>query len=405
MTVGRSRALFLTQFFPPETFAGANRTHAIARALAETHDLRVVTLNPSYPQPHCYELEATARFDAAAPFSIKRRSSFTPHRYRTPIGRAIREMWATLLLGARALVVPADTVITSSPSMFLGPVALAVARVKGARFIWDVRDVTWTMAVEQNVGGRLASLLHTVMWKTGRRCDLFVAATPGIARVALKAGVDPDRIVTVENGITSDLRIVLSGGRPRTERSCPVVTYVGLLGRAQQLATLVEAAQRLPHVQFVIVGEGPQRTEVEELIRTEGCQNVRLQGYVRPELLPGVFAASDILFAQVVDAPTLNETARPSKLFEYMAAGRAIVYAGYGDAADLITEIGCGIAIPPADPVGLAAAIQGLLEDPPRLVELGRRGAAYVDALPSREERMKCLADTVRQRFSAAGAI
>lgn len=407
--MSRPKAVFLTQYFPPETFAGANRAHAMADALAETHDLRVVGLCPSYPHRRCYDPEATARFDAAVPFAVHRRSHFTPHRYRSPIGRAVGELRAAVELGLRALRLPADVVITSVPSMFLGPAALVVARLKRAVLIWDVRDITWTMAAEI-MGGSwlfriLASALQSAMWATARRCDLLVAATPGIARIAAESGVPAHRIVTVENGITDQLRAALAKHRDRTARSRSVVTYVGLLGHAQRLTTLIEAAQRLPSVDFVIAGEGPQRSEIEDQIRKSGCDNVRLTGYVQPSLLPELFGRSDLLFAQVIDSPVLNQTARPSKLLEYMAAGRPIVYAGNGDAAALINEIGCGVCTAPGDTDAITNVIEELLGDDRRLDQLGRRGAAYIDSLPSRHQRMVKLAETVQQRFSTISSV
>jgi len=400
------RVLFLAQFFPPETFAGANRAHALARALDRTHTLTVLALHPGYPDRGCYRADATRRFDAEAPFVVHRRFSFSPHRYRSRIARALGEQGTALLLALRGLRVRSDVVVTSSPSMFLGPVALIVATLTRAAFVWDVRDVTWAMAAEQQAGaGRLlaalTSLLDAVMWATARRCHLFVAATPGIAELARRAGVCGDRILVVENGIDEVRRF--SPATDLAPRTRPVVSYVGLLGQAQRLHTLVDAAQRLPDVDFVIVGEGPQRADVQTHIDRTGCRNVSMRGYVEPGALPEVFAASDLLFAQVVDSPTLNQTARPSKLLEYMATGRPLVYAGRGDAVDLINRIGCGVCVAPESPTELAEAIRGLLAAPDRLAELGSRGAAYVTGLPSRQDRMDVLAGIVTQRFSPSG--
>lgn len=401
-TGDRPRATLLTQYFPPETFAGANRARALAAAVSETHELTVLGLHPAYPNEGCYNPDATALVDAAATFAIRRRSRFAPHRYRHPLSRAVGEQWAALRIGMRALRLPAEVIITSSPSMFLGPVALAVARVKRAEFVWDVRDVTWTMALETIRGNAavrfLARALHSALWATARRCDVLVAATPGIAQMAAEAGVSEDRIALVENGITEQMRNSLATIRSREPRPRAVVTYVGLLGQAQALTALVEAAYRLPDVDFVIVGEGPQRGALVARIDELGCGNVHLTGYVEPEQLPRLFADSDVLFAQVVDSPTLNQTARPSKLLEYMAAGRAVVYAGHGSAAALIEDVGCGVSVSPGDPDAIAAAIGHLLEDHSRLDELGRRGADFVDTLPSRDRRMQDLAKLLRAR-------
>src|SRR5438034_5177421 len=128
-----ARILFLSQFFPPETFAGANRVGSMVDALARTHDVVVVTLKPSYPDPSFYDAAQAIDADERRPYRVKRPLRFVPHS-RSPVVRAIREHVMTLRLAVRAARHPADIVVTSSPSMFLGPAGWLLARVKSSRF-------------------------------------------------------------------------------------------------------------------------------------------------------------------------------------------------------------------------------------------------------------------------------
>jgi glycosyltransferase involved in cell wall biosynthesis len=89
----------------------------------------------------------------------------------------------------------------------------------------------------------------------------------------------------------------------------------------------------------------------------------------------------------------------PVKLFEYMAAGRPIVYAGRGIAADLLREIGCAETVPPEDPRAIKDAVAGLLSDPRRMRELGERGAERAGQDFRRERIMEDLARELEQRF------
>lgn len=402
------KALFLTQCFPPETFAGANRAHALAGALADAHDLTVITLHPSYPTPDCFPPEAAAVFDSTARFRVARSLRLSPHRQRSAMTRAGKEQLAALGLALRGVRLQADLVVTSSPSMFLGPVALVLARLKGALFVWDLRDVTWELAGE--VMGRTRServaiaVLRSLMWGTARRSDILVAATEGIERLAREAGVEPRRILTVENGISETLLAEMRSVREQVTNERPVVTYVGLLGIAQQLAVLVDVAQRMSDVEFLIAGEGPQRTALEARARNLGLNNVHFLGYLAPKDLPELCRKSDVMFAQLVDSPTLNRTARPTKLLEYMAAGRPVVYAGHGAAAALVAQARAGVCVPPGDSDAIVQAIGHLLSDSVRRAELGGNAAVFVDGLRSREQRMRELVSMLASPAASPGS-
>jgi glycosyltransferase involved in cell wall biosynthesis len=89
----------------------------------------------------------------------------------------------------------------------------------------------------------------------------------------------------------------------------------------------------------------------------------------------------------------------PVKLFEYMAAGRPIVYAGRGIAADLLRELGCAETVPPEDPRAIRDAVAGLLSDPQRMRELGERGAERAGQDFRRERIMEELARELEHRF------
>ncbi len=141
----RNRILLLTQFFPPETGAGANRIGPMADVLSKYYEVTVVALKPSYPSPREFEGVSLESQDAGHPYAVKRTFSFYPHRGSLLL-RTMREQVMALRLALRTLLEPVDILITSSPSMFLGPVGLAVARARNAKFVWDVRDITWGYA-------------------------------------------------------------------------------------------------------------------------------------------------------------------------------------------------------------------------------------------------------------------
>jgi glycosyltransferase involved in cell wall biosynthesis len=107
-----------------------------------------------------------------------------------------------------------------------------------------------------------------------------------------------------------------------------------------------------------------------------------------------LYHSSDILFAQLQNSDLHSRTAAPSKLFEYMAAGRPIVYAGAGLAADLVRRSGGGRVVSAGDAVAIAGAVESMKEED-RLF-LGRCARRFVEGLPTRVDEMRRLASVVQ---------
>lgn len=399
-----AKVLFITQNFPPETSAAANRLGAMADALAAHHELTVVALRPSFPDPSLYDPTEVRTHDAALPYRVRRAFHFKPHKGSFFV-RALREHAIAILLAAAAARERPDVVLTSSPIMFLAPAAWALGRVTSAKLVWDVRDVTWLYAKDASGAGArgvFAALLARYMWFVARRADLVAVPTAGSRDLFVDSGTPPSRVIVIENTISQSLieALASSGGRVDKERA--LVIYAGVIGHMQDLGALLDAAAALPDVDFVIAGDGPDRRALEERARERGLANVEFTGYVKREQLHAIYRRSDILFGSMRDRTTFNRATVPSKLFEYMAVAKPVVFAGGGIAGELVRDARCGVSVPPDDAAAIRAAIRSLLSDPARLAELGANGRAFVARAPSREAVMAAFARDLEAHIAAA---
>ena len=371
----------------------------MAEVLAQSHDVVVVAPRPSYPDPSFYDAAGAIEDDRARSYRVERPLEFVPHSRSLPV-RAIREHIMALRLAIRAARAPADVVITSSPSMFLGPVCLLLARAKSSRFIWDIRDIGWEYASESRLSSTwmrpVLAVLQRYMWFVAGRADLIVAASAGGARRVSEKVPPGTSILLVENSLARELLDACHDCRERVPKSRPIVTYVGLIGDAQGLGVIADVAQALPSVDFMIVGDGPERALLEKRVEELRLSNVRLPGYLARAAVLDVYRRSDILFAQLKDAPTLNTTSLPSKLYEYMATSKPIVYAGKGLAAAMVTRIGCGVSVAPSASTVIAQAIKELLSDEARMEGMGRRGREFVETNADRETAFEGLTGELR---------
>ena len=369
----------LTPHFAPESNAASNRLTALVDMLvADDWTVTVVTLAPNHPEYRIYTGYGTE------PRVVTAERGATIVRYRPwlPTRRGlVTRLLAETLFASRALIEMLrrrpDMVLATSPFMFLGPVAWVAARLTRARFTWDVRDLTWQyLAATGRRTYGLDALLDQLMRSTAARADVLTTATHGqLAHFARR----PSRSETIVNGLARERFDALAMRAPPSPTSArrPTVTYAGLIGYPQGLGVALDAAERLPEVDFVLAGDGPERARLEAETERRALSNVRFVGHLALPELAALYGSSDVLFAHLRDHAAFR-LAQPSKLWEYMAAGRPVVYAGADEASRIIQDHELGIVCAPDDASALADAIGALLANPDHHVEVTNRALDYV---------------------------
>ncbi len=398
-----AQILLLTQFFPPETGAAAKRLEALTRVLSDRHEVSVVTLLPSYPSPSLFADIDINRFDSQYDFNIKRTFSFQPYSTNL-LFRGFREVLMSFRLLFHALSYPADIVLVSTPSMFLGPFAWILAKVKHAQIIWDVRDLTWRYGGQSVDAPRIQSammfLIEAGMKFFLRRTDLVVGATPGVSQLlTAEHDVPEKRNITILNGVSRsfmDEFEQISGDvheRPR-------VTYVGLLGNNHGISVLVDVAREMPELDFIIVGGGPEEALIKEKLKETQIDNFHLLGYcINPAELIRFYQDADLLINHTKDRSVLNRTVVPAKFSEYMTTGKPFVYAGKGIAIQFLDEVGCAVLTQSEDPAAIINAIRWVTDHMEEARIMGQRGREYVGAHLVREDLMERYVDEIEDHL------
>jgi glycosyltransferase involved in cell wall biosynthesis len=405
------RTLIVSHYFPPETGAPQARLSELAAAWAAAGDqVTVLTGMPNHP---------TGILPAEYRGAIRRREHRDGYAilrtwlYATPNEGIARKtlshlsfMISSVLLGWRASG-RADTVLVSSPTFFSIGSAWLLAKIKRARLIVEVRDLWPAIFVELGVltNRRLIGLLERLELAAYAAADEVVVVSDGFRANLIGRGVPADKVHTIRNGVavhrfdpaaSADpyLRVGL-GARPH---EC-LVLYAGTHGISQGLPEAAEAAVALAGhpVHLAFVGEGSDKARLRRRVSELGLSNVTLAKAIPSELMPSLLATADILLVTLRDVP-LFVTFIPSKMFEYLAAGRPVIGAVAGEAAQILREAG-GVVVPPGDTAALAAAITGLAADPQRRAAIAASGRAYVERFFDRAE----LARQYRKVTEAAG--
>ncbi len=159
------------------------------------------------------------------------------------------------------------------------------------------------------------------------------------------------------------------------------VCFVGTLKAWHGVLVLVDAFARLrttvPSVRLLIVGDGPEREKITADVAARGLQEaVHFTGAVDPELVPALLASSDVAVAPYPALP--NFYFSPLKVYEYMAAGRAVVASRTGQVEKLIEPGVNGLLVPPGDAAALASALDRLRQDAGLRQRLGKTARTRV---------------------------
>jgi colanic acid biosynthesis glycosyl transferase WcaI len=160
-------------------------------------------------------------------------------------------------------------------------------------------------------------------------------------------------------------------GIPRTAF---VALYSGNLGEKQGLESLVDVAQRFSEnaeFMLVICGNGVGKERLTSL--SAGLGNIRFLPVQPAAMFNALLGMADVhLLPQKAEVADL---VMPSKLPNMLASGRPVV-AGAGPNTQLAREVeGCGMVIPPGDPVAMASAIRHLMDNPQERMQFGARAA------------------------------
>ena len=290
-----------------------------------------------------------------------------------------------------------DVVIASSPQLLVGLSGWWLARTKRVPFVFEVRDL-WPESLAAVGAGSTGSLLHRLLGKIAgflyHRCDRLVVVTPAFKDHLVKHWqVRSEKICVVDNGVDTNLfRPLPTDPALRRELGAEgrfVVSYIGTMGLAHGLETVVEVASRLqstaPEVLFLLVGEGVEKERIVALARSRGLTNMRLIAQQPRENIPDYISASDACLVPL-KRTDLFKTVLPTKMLEFMACARPVILGVDGHARRVLEKADGGIFVTPEDPEALVNAIKTLAADAALRQALGRNGRQYVQQNFSRRQ-------------------
>ena len=302
-----------------------------------------------------------------------------------------------------------DVVIGSSVHPFAALGGWLAARLRGAAFAFEIRDL-WPQTLVDLGALRLGSpgerVLRWIEAFLTRRAFAVITLLPGTQAYLATRGLRSDHVVYIPNGVDlSQFDVDREGAGVPREVGCALdavrrmrrdgrfmFAYTGSLGRVNALQTVIEAARTAEgmapgRVGIILVGDGPERPMLERM--AVGLPGVAFARSVPKRFVPGVLRAVDGTVVHATRTPVYRYGISFNKLFEYMAVGRPVIFA-CETAYDPVAASHAGFSVPPDDPGALADAMLRLASLPEG--ELRRMGSAGRDCV-AKEHNIACLGD------------
>lgn len=224
-----------------------------------------------------------------------------------------------------------DVVYASSPHMLAPAAGWLVARLRGAPFILEVRDL-WPEALVSAGALRRGSFVHRLLtaleaW-TARRAERIVVVTEGWEDHFAALGVTSSSITVIANG-TEASDFAVADGRDELRRRESIegftAVFAGAHGAKDGIDHILDAASELKDVRFVLVGAGAAKADAVDRVQRECLGNVEFRHPVPKTQLPSLLAACDVGVHAVTPLSVFAKGMSPNKLFDYMAAGLPVV--------------------------------------------------------------------------------
>jgi len=399
------RILLINQAFVSPNEPGHTRHFEMAQFLrARGHELVIVASDLNY-QTGEHTVERVGLYTEQDIEGVRVLRSFIyPALHRSYLWRIfsfLSFMVSSVLTALRVRDV--DLVMGTSPPIFQAVSAWVVAFLRRKPFLLEVRDLWPEFGVSMGVlkNPLLIAIARWVESFLYARATHILVNSPAYKEYMLDKNVPAEKISYIPYGTDVDMFTPdVDGSSVRRDLGLEdkfVVLYAGALGQANDIDTLLRAAERLKdkeNIRFVLFGDGKERVRLQAEAERMGLDNLIFAGVRSKKEIPAVIASSDACLAILQDIPMFRTT-YPNKVFDYMAAGKPTVLVIDGVVRRVIEEADGGAFVEPGNDEMLADTVLELAGHPERVKDMGGNARDYLvkhlDRRDKLEETLKLL--------------
>lgn len=383
------RVLYVAQFFNPEpapyglTFVKALRD--------EGHDVRVITGFPNYPGGKLYPgfRMRWRRQEFMDGIQVMRVPLYPSHD-RSRIGRILNygSFCVSAILQGCFMRWRPDVLYVYHPPLTVGIAGAVIGGLRRIPFILDVQDLwpdTLRVTGMINHDGALKLIGHIARW-VYHRAVIIIPQSPGFVERIAATGVPPEKIDMIYNWANEEELLK----RPATPYVLPpelqgktLLGFAGTMGAAQAVHHLLSAAKIIQEqrddIRLFFVGGGTEVQRLKDMAQSLHLHNVLFIPGMPINEVGALLDHADGLLVHLQADPLFDIT-MPSKIQAYMFAGKPIIAAVRGNAADLVAHAQCGLQAEPENPTSIAEAMMRFADLPAtERIAMGQRGRTFYD--------------------------
>lgn len=379
--------IFPCSYYLPETAASLYITDNIIHACAENGIY--TTLHTPTPTRNVIEGATWERneFHCDGKLHIHRF-----HMYgegKNPFLRAVRYLLCEGYLIYKCIFSKYDIAFIDSTPPIQGLKNPIIKLVRRKPVVYNAQDIF----PDSLVGTGLTNE-GSILWKVGRAvekitykyADKIIVISEDFKRNIMAKGVPEEKIEVIYNWV--DEKAVVDVPREENvlfdrynlDRNKFYISYCGNIGLTQNLQMLTEVAKTLESnedIQFVLVGNGAYKQELEKIIKERNITNITLLPFQPYEEISHVFSLGDV--SLVISKPGVGENSVPSKTWSILSASRPVL-ANFdeNELKTIIEKNNCGIFTKAGDKVAFTDAILKLYNDRELCKEYGRNGREFI---------------------------
>ena len=390
--MSRPIVILVPHFAPDTAPTGEVITRIVDEFISAGRRIHIVTALPWY-RTHAIEEGWTGRLirrERTAWGSIIRVHPFPGKSKSNLLRRAIGFAGFSAIAGVCTLFAggihrrPA-AIISMSPPLTLGLTGWLAARLRFTTAIFNIQDVFPDAAIETGAitNTRIIAAAQWLERVSYQRSDAVVVLSDDLRDnvVAKVSSRHANKIKVIPNFVDADRIVPMDRMTAyRSELNIGdelVVMYAGNVGYSQSLTMLLHAAKQMPHITFVINGDGAARADLES--QAVGLSNIRFAGYQPRDRVGEVLASGDI---HVVPLRTgLGAVSVPSKTYSILAAARPVVAAidEGTEVTRILEQSGAGVSVAPDNEEVFTSALQSMVANIETAREQGRKGREWVE--------------------------
>ncbi|MDQ1536874.1 MAG: hypothetical protein QOE58_1267 [Actinomycetota bacterium] len=268
-------------------------------------------------------------------------------------GAGLSRMTGWAIFAVQAVVIGltrrrVDVVYASSPQLLVPVAGALVSTLRRVPLIVEVRDLWPESIVAAGLlrpGSRVHKLLVGLERWIYKRADEIVVVTPGWEEHFAELGVNQEKVHVVPNGAEpSDFQVSQTRTALRLGHGVSGFTavFAGSHGPKDGIDLVLDAAAKLPEINFLLIGAGSSKTEAEQRAQKEKLANVEFRSAIPKSELGGLLRACDVGIHAVSPMTVFEKGMSPNKLFDYLASELPVVSNAENALRAIIVDGECG---------------------------------------------------------------